>query len=90
MSGKSDMSKGCMKYYRKLVSGLLLVGGSFLILEHLLNFGGFDIELLGHEWYGLCLVVMAMLLSLNWGQVRGVRDALRDRNIHKLLDEGER
>lgn len=90
MTGKSDMSIGCMKYYKKLTSGALIVVGSFLLLEHLFNFGGMDIELLGHEYYGFGLIGCGFLLSLKREQIRAVRDAWRDRNLHKLLDEGER
>ena len=90
MTGKSDASPVCMKYYKKLASLLLIVGGSVLLIEHLYNFSGFDIELLGHEYYGIGLIVSGFLLSLKWEQVRGVRRAWRERNLHGLLDEGER
>ena len=90
MTGKSDLSKGCVKYYKWLVSGVLMVAGNFLIFEHFIRYGGFDIELLGHEWYGLGLVLIGMLLSLKWGQLKGLYRAIRERNIRKILDEGER
>ena len=36
-------------YYRKLTSGLLIVGGAFLMTEHLFTFGGFDLlDFIGH------------------------------------------
>jgi len=90
MTGKSDLSKGCVKYYKWLVSGILMAAGNFLIFEHFIRYGGFDIELLGHEWYGLGLVLIGMLLSLKWGQLKGLYRAIRERNIRKILDEGER
>ena len=78
------------KYWKKLISGLLLVSGSFLLLEHLFNFGGFDIELIGHEYLGIFLIIIAYLLSLKWEQMKGVITAWKDRDLHKLLDQGER
>jgi len=90
MTGKSDLSPGCRKYYKWLVSGTLLTAGNFLIFEHFIRYGGFDIELLGHEWYGLGLVLIGMLLSVKWGQLKGLYRAIRERNIRKILDEGER
>ena len=90
MTGKSDISPICMKYYKKLTAGLLIVGGSFLMLEHLFRFGGFDIELLGHEYYGLILIGSGFLLALKWKQLDGLKRTIKERNIHAILDEGER
>ena len=90
MTGKSDMSKVCMKYYKKLVGGLLILGGGFLLLEHLFNFGGFDIEILGHEFYGIAMIVIGYLLCMKWGQMGAVIGAMRRRELHNILDEGER
>jgi cytochrome b subunit of formate dehydrogenase len=77
-------------YIKKLVSGLLIVGGSFLLLEHLFNFGGFDIELIGHEYYGIGMIIAAFLLSLKWKQLPALLEAIRNREWLKVLDEGER
>jgi len=90
MTGKSDMSKGCKKYYKKLIGALLILGGSALMLEHLFNFGGFDIEILGHEFYGIAMVVVGYLLCMKWKQKGEVIDLMGRREIHKVLDEGER
>ncbi|MCW3140613.1 MAG: hypothetical protein N2V72_00310 [Methanophagales archaeon] len=90
MTGRSDLSKGCLKYYRWLTSGVLLVSGFFLIVEHFVRFGGFDIELAGHEWYGLGLIILAMLLSLKWKQLPALLRAIRERDLRAILDEGER
>ena len=90
MTGKSDTSPICMKYYKKLGSGLLIVGGGFLLLEHLFSFGGFDLELLGHEWYGFAMIGAGIALSLKWSQLKGLKKAIRERNWRKIVDEGER
>ena len=84
------MSPRCMKYYKKLASGGMIVVGSFLLLEHLFHFGGFDVELLGHEYYGIGLIVLGFLLSLKWEQIGDAITAWEDRKLHALLDEGER
>ncbi len=56
-------------YYKKLVSAGLIVLGSFLMLEHLFEFGGFDLlDFIGHEYYGLGMVMAGFLLSMKWSQ----------------------
>ena len=91
MTGKSDTSPRCMKYYKKLGSGLLIVAGSFLLLEHLFNFSGFDFfDLLGHEYYGVAMIGAGFLLSLKYKQIPAFLKAIRNRNWHAVIDEGER
>ena len=72
------------KYIRKLVGGLCIVSGSFLLLEHLYMFGHFDVEVLGHEYYGLALIVCGFLLNVDWRQLRDIR------SVKDLIDEGVR
>jgi hypothetical protein len=56
-------------YHKKLASGLLIVGGSFLMLEHLFMYGRFDLlDFIGHEWYGLGMIITGFLLSMAWAQ----------------------
>lgn len=56
-------------YYKKLVSAGLIVLGSFLMLEHLFEFGGFDLlDWIGHEYYGGGMILAGFLLSMKWGQ----------------------
>jgi len=90
MTGRSDFSRPCLRYYRWLVSGVLIVSGSFLIMEHLTRFGGFDAEVIGHEWYGLGLIVLGILLSLKWRQLPALIEAIKRRDWKAALDEGER
>ena len=78
------------QYAKKLISGMLIVSGSFLILEHLFNFTGFDIEILGHEYLGLFLIGLAFLLSMKWKQLPAFIAALKGGDWRKVLDEGER
>ena len=72
------------RYIRKLLGSVCIVSGGFLLLEHLFTFGHFDIEVLGHEYYGLALIVFGFLLNVDWSQVRSIR-SWRD-----LIDEGLR
>ena len=90
MTGKSDFSPMCMDYYKKLGGGLLIVGGVFLVLEHLFVFGGFDFEVLGHEWYGLAMIVAGIAMNMKWGQIPKLILAIKSRNLRKIFDEGER
>ena len=97
MTGKSllwkaegEERKGMIKYYKKLASGCFIVIGSFLLLEHLFQFEGFDIELLGHEYYGLAAIALAFLLSIKWKQLPAFVKAIKERDIWKILDQGER
>jgi hypothetical protein len=79
-----------LQYYKKLISGGLIVCGTFLLLEHLFTFSGFDLEVLGHEWYGLIMIFIAVLLSIKWRQLPVVMDAIRKKDISKILDEAKR
>lgn len=77
-------------YIKKMVSGLLIVGGTFLLLEHLFNFTGFDLEIIGHEYWGLGMIIIAFLLSIKWKQLPALLEAVKKREWKKVLDEGER
>lgn len=73
MTGESIPTKKninrLLPYYKKVASGGLIVLGSFLLLEHLFEFGGFDLlDFIGHEYYGLGMILIAFLLSIKWGQ----------------------
>ena len=84
---KGEESVRMVKYYKKLISALLIIGGSFLLLEHLFKFGGFDIELLGHEYYGIAMIAIAFLISIKWKQLPAL---FKSRSLIEVLDEGER
>ena len=87
---KGEERKEMLRYYKKLVSGLLIVGGGFLLLEHLFQFGGFDIEIVGHEIFGLLMIVIALLLSMKWKQLPALLNAIKNRQWLKVIDQGER
>lgn len=78
MTGESIPTKENWKrlspYYKRLASGMLLVGGSFLMIEHLFMFDGFDLlDFVGHEYYGLGMIIIAFLLSMKWGQWKSLK-----------------
>jgi len=53
------------KYYLQLISALLIICGSFLMLEHLFMWGGFDpMDIIGHETYGLIFIITAYIIGL--------------------------
>ena len=58
-----------LPYYRKLFSGSLIIVGSFLIMEHLFMYNGFDLlDFIGHEYYGLGMIIAAFLICMKWEQ----------------------
>lgn len=78
MTGKSIPTKEnwnkLKPYYTKLLSGALIVCGSFLMLEHLFMFEGFDLlDWIGHEYYGLGMIIIGFLLSMKWSQWRELK-----------------
>ena len=79
-----------INYYKKLTSAFLIVGGSFLLLEHLFTFEGFDIEFFGHEYYGLILIALGFLLKVKWKQLPAFLNAIKNRQWIEVLDKGER
>lgn len=53
-----------IKYYKKLSSYVCILVGSGLLLEHLFTWGGFDLlDLFGHEWYGIILIIIGFIIS---------------------------
>ena len=73
MTGESIPTKEnwrkLLPYYKKLIGAGMIVLGAFLMLEHLFQFGGFDmLDFIGHEYYGVGLILGALLLCMKWGQ----------------------
>lgn len=53
----------------KPISAVLIMAGAALLLEHLYNYGGYDLlDWWGHEYLGLGLIITGFLLSIKWGQ----------------------
>jgi len=50
-------------YYEWVISGGSIVLGMFLILEHWVTWGGFDI-VWGHEWLGFVFVIFGMGIGI--------------------------
>lgn len=56
-------------YYKRLISLVLIVGGSALLIEHLFQYNGYDMfDAAGHEYYGMGMIIIGFLLSMKWGQ----------------------
>ena len=73
MTGESIPTKENWKklapYYKKLASGGMIILGAFLLLEHLFKYDGFDLlDFIGHEYYGIALIILAMLMKTKWSQ----------------------
>ena len=77
-------------YIKKMISCLLVLSGSFLLLEHIYNYGGVDLEIIGHEFWGICLIGAGILLCVKWKQLPALMRAITARDLKAILDEGER
>ena len=75
---------------KKLLGLAMFVGGISLLIEHLFTHGGFDLELLGHEWYGIAAIFLAFAINIKWKQLPAFIKAIKDRNFWKIIDEDER
>ena len=52
-------------YYRSLGALVLIAGGAVLLLEHIARYGMTELgDLLGHETYGIIMIVAGFLLVL--------------------------
>ena len=69
---------------KKLISFSSILVGAGLLLEHLFSWGGFDIEIIGHEYLGLGLIVFGFLLSIKWSQLKDIK------KFSDMLDEAKR
>ena len=51
-------------YDLRLLAATLAAAGSFLLIEHLYLYG-FDVfDIVGHEWYGLILIMVAVVVGV--------------------------
>ena len=59
------------KEWKKLGSMSLVGLGSFLLLEHIYSYSGLDLwDLLGHEWFGIILIICGILTANRWGRLK--------------------
>lgn len=78
-----DELKRFVEYCKKPVSAFLIMGGSGLMMEHLFTFDGFDLfDFWGHEYLGLGMIIVGMLVSMKWFQwktlnLKNIRNWLR-------------
>ena len=65
----SEQWKSFKEYCKKPVTAMLIGGGSCLMLEHLFEYGGFDLlDFWGHEYLGFGMICFGFLLSMKWNQ----------------------
>lgn len=61
-------------YYKKLIASCMILVGSFLILEHIFTYGRTDLlDFIGHEYYGLGMIIAAFILMIDWSQWHRLR-----------------
>ena len=64
-----EQLKSFLNYCKKPVTAGLIGGGSCLMLEHLFEYGGFDLlDFWGHEYLGFGMISLGFLLSMKWNQ----------------------
>ena len=55
------------KYGKNLWGILSILAGTFLIIEHIWNFGEFEfLDFIGHEWLGFILILFGILINTNF------------------------
>ena len=55
--------------FKKLGSMCLIGVGGFLILEHIYTYGRINLlDILGHEWLGIILILAGVLFVNQWSQ----------------------
>ena len=60
-------------YYMKLTGLVLMAGGGALMAEHFFKYEGFDyLDLAGHEYYGLIMIIIGFLLAIKWEQRKDI------------------
>jgi hypothetical protein len=57
-------SKIDWQYVRRLFGAGIALLGSFLLIEHIYHWGFELYDIIGHEWLGLLLIVLGILLTL--------------------------
>ena len=78
------------KHNKRLLGLAFFASGIALLVEHLFTHGGFDIEIIGHEFIGLVLIGLAFVINIKWKQLPAFLKAVKNRDIKAILDEGER
>ena len=52
-------------YYKSLLALVLIAGGAILLLEHIARYGMTEFgDILGHETYGIIMIIVGFLLVL--------------------------
>lgn len=75
---------------RKIAGFGLFSFGVFMIIEHYFSYGGMDIEIIGHEYWGIISIIIGFILMIKDKQIPSFLKAIRKREYKKILDEGER
>ncbi|MCK4258103.1 MAG: hypothetical protein KAX49_03950 [Halanaerobiales bacterium] len=79
------------KKNRKILGFGLFGLGVALVAEHYFsNGGGMDLEIIGHEIFGMIFIFIGFLLMIKWSQLPALIRAIKDRNWKAIFDEGER
>ena len=53
-----------LPYIKRLTGTTLIAAGSFLLMEHVYHWGFELLDLIGHEWFGLVLILVGVVINL--------------------------
>jgi len=64
----TDIRSRDKKTYLKNLYGILsILAGTFLLIEHIFNWGEFTFfDFFGHEWLGFILIIFGIILNINF------------------------
>jgi hypothetical protein len=78
-------------YIKTLFSAISIIAGTFLLLEHLFMFNGFDLfDFIGHEYYGIFLIVLGFIIKIKWKQLPSILRCIKKGYWLGIIDEGKR
>ena len=65
------MEKQHKKYLKKVFGTLAILGGTFLVVEHIWSWGEVAFfDFIGHEWLGVILIIFGIILNTNFSRAR--------------------
>ena len=59
------------KYNKNLAGIIMILVGTFMLIEHIWTWSEVAFfDFIGHEWFGIILIAIGMLINTNWSKER--------------------